>query len=255
MIRLAFVGIAALLAFATVEVPSVAATEAEGHAAAPAPPHVNWIDFGYKSKDAEGGKLEDGSEPMAPPLVAVFINFFIFVGLLVWKAGPPLRGYLTRRHDEVATALAEAARIKEDASRRLDEYERQLGEVDREVDELVEGIRSDAEAERGRVVAEAEATARSLKDNADERIEAATGRARRAIEAEVAAAAVVAAERILREKMTDDDHNELVESFIANLASGDPSAGPSGPGGAPEPTPPDGGRSRRDSTAIDEGWG
>lgn len=254
MIRLIVVGIAALLTFASVEVPSVAATESEGHAAAPAPPHVNWVDFGYKSKNAEGDKLEGDEEPMAPPLLAVFINFFIFVGLLVWKAGPPLRSYLTRRHDEVATALAEAARIKEEASRRLDEYERQLGEVDREVDELVEGIRSDAEAERGRIVAEAEATARSLKENADERIEAAVGRARRAIEAEVAAAAISAAERILLDKMTEDDHNQLVETFIAGLASGDPSAGPSGSGGDPEP-PPSGDRSRRDSTTIDEGWG
>jgi F-type H+-transporting ATPase subunit b len=253
-IALAAAVLAPAVAFAQPEEPhslEVGATEGvdpeAGHHEAPHPPEVNWFtglfDLSHQKMDAEGGTLESGEAPMAPPFAAVLINFAIFLGLLVWKAGPPVRNYLRNRHGEISTALAEAARIEKEAAERLDEYDRKLAAVGAEVDELIEGMRTDAESERQRLIADAEATAQALKQSAQDRIEASIGRARLAIEAEVAAAAVAAAERVLREKMNDNDHNKLVDSFIASLEAGQfgPPSGGSG-------------RARRDSTVIDEGW-
>lgn len=208
---------------------------------APHPPDVNWIDFGYGDKAIDGSVLEGDKEPMAPPFVAVIFNFAIFAGLLVWKGGPPIMRYLRGRHDQVKSALEEAARIKAEASAKLAEYKAKLAAVDGEVDELVAGMRADAEAERRRLIEAAEAQAASLKKNAEDRIAAAIGRARSAIEAEVVAAAVAAAEATLREKMKKKDHNELVTSFIASFE-------------APPPPPEAPPRGRRDSSDIDEGW-
>jgi F-type H+-transporting ATPase subunit b len=185
-----------------------------------------------------------GTEGKNPPFLAVLINFGIFIGLLVWKAGPPLRSYLTRRHDDVKGALEEAARMKREAEELLADRKAKLGAVDREVDDLIDGMKADAASEKKRMVEDAETAAAALKRDANQRIAAGVARARGAIEAEVVAAAIDAAEGLLREASTDDDHNALVESFIESLTNGTFGGG-SAP---PPPTGPDA------PEAVDEGW-
>ncbi len=229
-----------------------------GDNAVPAP-HVNWTDFGYKDKDVAGGALESGEAQMAPPLVAQMFNFAIFIGILLIVAGPRIKKAMNKNHNAVKTALAEAATMKAEASAKLAEYKKRIADVDKEVDELVTSIKSDAEAERKRIVADAEAQATALKRDAEERISASIGRARAGLEADVVAAAVAAAEGVLREKVEDADRNKLVEQFIASIENDGPSGGPGsgssgGPGGgAPPATGAPGARTGRES-AVDEGW-
>ena len=213
-----------LLGLAT---PALAVSEGGEHGAPP-PPHINWteglFDLSHQSKDADGGELEPGDHPMNPPFLAMLINFAIFVGLLVWKGGPPISRYIKRRHEDVKGALDEAARMQAEAAAILAERAEKLGAVDAEVDELIDGMKRDADSEKQRMIAEAETASAALKRDADDRIAATAVRARTAIEAEVIAAAVEAAEALIREHATDDDHNALVERFIDSLENVEPPA-------------------------------
>jgi F-type H+-transporting ATPase subunit b len=182
-------------------------------------PPVNWTDVGYKSKDVHGGELEPGEEAMAPPFVLALVNFGILLFLLGWKAAPPLRAYVRRRHDEVREALDEARKLHETARQKVEEYSKRIANVDREVAELVAQIRSDAEAERDRILEQSRLQAEAMKRDARERIAADVQRARLEIEREVVAAAVAAAEQLVRQKATPTDHKTLIESFIDDLAS------------------------------------
>lgn len=233
----AFMALAAPEAIATVE--SESAGEKDGHHV-PHAPHVNWtkglFDLSHHSADADAN--EPGVQPMNPPFLAMIINFAIFLGLLVWKAGPPLTSYLARRHDEVKGALEEAARMQKEAAAALAERKKKLAAVDAEVDELIDGMRRDADSEKTRLIAESETASAALKRDAEGRIAATATRARQAIEADVIAAAVEAAEALIREQATADDHNALVERFIDSLTDG------TFGGGSPA-KPPD---------AVDEGW-
>ena len=222
-----------------------------------AKPHVNLKDFGYKSKDAEGGTLETGEAHMAPPLLAQMFNFVIFAGLLLVLVGPRIKKVMAKRHDEVKTALKEAATMKAEAAAKLADYKKRIADVDKEVDELVASIKSDAEAERLRIAAHAEEQAASLKRDAEDRIAASIGRARAGLEAEVVAAALAAAEQVLRSQATDSDQNNLVEQFIASLEQDKPSgpkgsSGSGGSGGGDKPTPSQP-REQRESE-VDLGW-
>lgn len=236
----------ALFAVSIITAPvAMAAAEGEGgEHAAPHTPKINWteglFDLSHHGKDADGGKLDPGDEPMSPPFVAVLINFAIFIALLVWKAGPPLTSYLNRRHGEVKGALEEAAKLQAEASELLADRQTKLGAVDREVDDLIEGMRTDAASEKKRMVADAETAAGALKRDADDRIAASITRARLAIEAEIVAAAIDAAEALIRDEGTDDDHNALVESFITSLTDGTFGGGPSTPS--------------TDDSSVDDGW-
>ncbi len=191
-----------------------------GHHEIHGAPPVNWTDLGYGDKDIHGNKLQDGAEPMAPPLLFALINFAIFAGILYWKAGPALRKYLANRHESIKSALEEAAKLQEEAKEKLAEYSSRIKDADAEVNALIEQIRKDAEIEREQIVADAERQAERMRKDAEDRIETEFLAAKRQLEQEVIAKATAAAERVLAEKASPADHNTLFTNFIADLKSG-----------------------------------
>ena len=200
------------------------AQASSGHGA-PHAPHVNWTDISYGDKDAEGGKLDQGDEPMAPPLVLAIINFAIFAGILYKFAGPALSKYLSNRHESIKNALEEAAKLQAEAKEKMAEYSERIADADAEVNALITQIRKDAEAERERIVAEAEARAAQMKKEAEARIENEFAAAKRQLEREVVAKAAEVAETLLREKTVSADHDQLFTNFVAELQAPQSSAG------------------------------
>jgi F-type H+-transporting ATPase subunit b len=223
-----------------------------GHHKAEPPPPINWYEPHY-GKDLHGGALSAAEEPMPPGLLFALFNFAVFVGLLVKFAGPKLMGYLRSRHETVKTALEEAAALRAEARAKLDEYNRRIAGIDEEVAKLMQDIRSDAEAERDHILAQARTQAESMKREAQSRIESEIARARLALEREVVSAAVAAAQTVLAQRTTPEDQSRLFDGFIANLvASG--TGGPAGGGNGGAGGGPTGGKRTRRGT-VDEEWG
>lgn len=225
---------------------------ADGHVL-PAHPdvsrHYNFfggIPFGYKNKDVFGGTLGDGvmkdaggklvyetghdakgnttyapaaEEPMSAPFVLMVFNFVLLLVILAKFGGPVARKMAEGRHDQIKTALDEAAKLRAEAKDKLDSYTKKLADADAEIKKMIDGMRADAEADKVRILAAAEAQAVALKKDADERIAAEIDRARLLLAREVAVAATGAAEKLLRDKTTAGDHQQLVSTFITGLAS------------------------------------
>lgn len=179
--------------------------------------HFNWVDFGYGSKDINGGPLEDGDEPMSPPFIMMLFNFGVVVTILMWKVRPAIRRYTAKRHDTIKSALEEASLLREQARAKLEEYTSQLARAEKEIEQMVTDIRQGAEAEKQRILADAEAQARALTRDAEQRIAAEIERARAGLEREVVAAAIAVAERLIREQATRSDHTQLADSFIQDI--------------------------------------
>ena len=204
--------------------------------------HFNWIGgFDYKSKDVYGGKLGDGQmvdphtgqvvmdphtgrpaeeEPMSAPFVFMLLNFGILLIILAKYGGPAARKLAQERHDQIKTALDEAAKLREQAAKKLAEYETRIKDVDSEVKKLVDGIRADAEADKKRILEAAATQAAQMKRDAELRIAAEIQLARTQLQREVTAAAAGATEKLLKEKVTNDDQNKLVSTFISNVQGG-----------------------------------
>ncbi len=206
---------------------TAAQTAEAGDDARPAgAPDMNWV-----------GENPDSTEEImgdeAQPAIFMFINFAVFAGLLFFVGGPPLRRYLRSRHSVIKDALDEATKLREEAKGKLEEYGQRIADVDSEVDALVERVRADAEEEKERLIEEGRQQAERMKKDAESRIAAEFANARREIEREVVAAAVAAAERILRDKTTAEDKNALVDAFIADVESAREAAQGSSPEGGP----------------------
>ncbi|WP_428265809.1 ATP synthase F0 subunit B [Haliangium sp.] len=187
----------------------------EGHGDPSA--HFNWTDIGYGDKNVMGEPIEEGGEPMSPPFLLLIVNFAIVVGILWWKARPPILRFVQGRHEGIKDAIEEADRLRAEARKKLDELNERLEEAEKEIAGMKDDIRKSAEAEKKRILADAEAQAEAVKADADKRIEAEISRARTILEREVVAAAVAAAESLIRDKATGDDMIRLTESFIGDV--------------------------------------
>ncbi|HEY4238965.1 MAG TPA: ATP synthase F0 subunit B [Kofleriaceae bacterium] len=196
--------------------------------------YFNFFDFGYRGKDETNGAYGDGTmddtrrrdhqtvtihdeEAKSPPFILMVVNFALLLGLLAWKGAPVASQYARERHDQIKTALDEAAKLREQAAEKLREYETRLKSADAEIDKMVEGMRADAEADKRRILAAAEAQAVAMQRDAEARIAAEIDAARAQLTREVTAAAVSATDKLLREKVTPADQAAQVTAFLGGL--------------------------------------
>ncbi len=187
--------------------------------------------FEHSGKDVAGGPMGDGKnfdpktgqavpgaeEPMSAPFIFMVINFVLLLALLAKWGGPAARKIAADRHDQIKTALDEAAKLRKQAADKLTEYESRLKAADDEIARLVEGMRADAEADKKRILEMAERQAAQMKREAELHIAAEIELARAALTREVIAAATAASEKILRDKVTPGDQQKLVGAFIGEL--------------------------------------
>jgi len=191
--------------------------------------HFNFTNFSYSGKDEYGDKFGDGfettpdgkklgeEEPMSPPFVFLLFNFALLLVIFAKYLAPAGRKVAEERHDQIKSALDEAAKLRDQAKSKLAEYETRIKGVDDEIKKLVDGIRADAEADKARILEAAAAQAAQMKKDAEQRIAAEIDLARTLLTKEVTAAAVGATEKLLKDNATADDQRTLVSSFITGI--------------------------------------
>jgi len=199
--------------------------------------HFNYLGspFEHNGKDVMGGKLGDGKmmdshgnvmldernqpyeEEMGAPFIFMILNFVLFLILLAWKAKPAMEKLAVDRHDQIKTALDEAAKLRKQAADRLEEYQTRLSKADAEITAMVDGLRADAEADKKRILEAADRQAIQMKKDAETRIAAEIELARATLTREITYAAIAAAETLLREKMTATDQQQVINAFITGV--------------------------------------
>jgi len=188
--------------------------------------------FGHGKYDVKGGKYGDGvmtdkhgnvvhgeEEPMSAPFIYMVLNFALLLFILMKFGGPAAKKTAADRHDQIKTALDEAAKLRKQAAEKLAEYESRLKDADSEIKKLVDGMRADAEADKARILENAGRQATQMKKDAEQRIAAEIEYARAALTKEVTVAATKATEELLKKKMVPSDQQKLVTTFISDIQS------------------------------------
>lgn len=163
----------------------------------------------------EGGEHAHGIGPMFANtgFIAAIINFALLLWVLSKVGKRPLGDFLARRRDEMARSMAAAAEMKAKAEAVFQEYSTRIAHLDEELAKLRQDIERAAEEDRQRIAAEAEDNARRLKRETEALIEQ-YGKALSAdVRKEMVAAAIGAAENILRENISDADQKQLAERY------------------------------------------
>jgi F-type H+-transporting ATPase subunit b len=177
--------------------------------------------FDYKGKDDHGGPYEPekGDHKMPAPFSMALLNFAALIFIVGKFFAPGIAKMTRERHEEIAKNLAESAKLREEAQRKLDEYKGRLDGLDKEIAQVTASIRAEAEAEKGRILAEATSRVERMQRDAEQQIAADMQRVRVELEREAVLQAVAAAQKILQEKTGDADQRALVDGFIKQLGT------------------------------------
>jgi len=145
------------------------------------------------------------------------INFIVLVGLIAWvirKKGNPA---LAARRAEVEKELAEAQHLRAEAEKRHMETAMRLEKLDQEMVEIRGEMIKAGEAERDRIVEQAEEKAARIRKDTAFLIEQQIKQLRKDLTQQAANAAVIAAQELLQERTTDADQDQLAEAYLNRL--------------------------------------
>ena len=205
----------AMLFALTLAAPSLALAEAaHGEAVAH---EVAEEAIGHDAHDDGHGELTFSSLIKNRDFQGTVINFLVLVGLIVWvirKKGNPA---LAARRAEVEAELAEAQRLRAEAEKRHAETAMRLEKLDEEMVQIRGEMIKAGEAERDRIVEQAEEKAARLRKDTSFLIEQQIKQLRKELTQEAASAAVVAAQELLQERTTDADQDQLAEAYLNRL--------------------------------------
>jgi F-type H+-transporting ATPase subunit b len=148
----------------------------------------------------------------------VLITFIIFMGIVFYLRVPALIGKaLDKRAEEIRSELDQARRLREEAQQLLADYQRKAREAEEEAKIIVEQAKHEAEtlaAETKKALSENLARRTKL---AEEKIARAGAQALSEVRTSAVAAAVSAAEKLLKERVAGNVAKGLIDTSISDL--------------------------------------
>ena len=161
------------------------------------------------------------SSPLIQPLPGLMIWTFVAFGITFYAlkrfAFGPIQVAIDERRERIRRALEEADSARAEARRLLEEHRQLIGQAREEAEGIRSTARQEADAQLRRVKDEAEADRRRRLDDTRRQIEAETRRALEQIRAEIAELSIVAAEKVTRRSLRDEDQRRLIDEAIGEL--------------------------------------
>jgi F-type H+-transporting ATPase subunit b len=128
------------------------------------------------------------------------VNFIVLVGLLTWLLYKPVLKIVREREAVIAKGVEDAERAGEKLAHADQAALAIVKKGEDEAERLVAHGREEANIEKARIVKEAEVRAQATRTDAEARAKEHATRTLRESEKEIARLAVLAAEKIIREK-------------------------------------------------------
>jgi F-type H+-transporting ATPase subunit b len=151
-------------------------------------------------------------------LITSFVNFGIFLAIIIKFGGPKIQEHFAARREQLKANLEESQRLREAAQKKLDEYSERLTalEVEREV--LLKDYREQGERERDKLIEDAKRQIEKMGADAEKAIAQETKKAIQQLERRAVMQAVELAEAAAVERLkADNAQDALVETFVSEL--------------------------------------
>jgi F-type H+-transporting ATPase subunit b len=172
---------------------------------------------GFAAEGGEGAHAVDTAKQMKDFGWRV-LDFALLFALVVWalkKAN--VKGSLADRQAGIDKALKEAEAAKTAAEQKFAEYSAKLAAANKEIDEIYAAIRTEGEAEKARIIAEAKVTAEKIGEQARQTASQEVLKARLELRKEAARLAVELAEQNIKENIRKDDQDRLVGEYLTKV--------------------------------------
>lgn len=193
-------------------------------------PGLAWSSSGGSSEghgEAAEGSLADEAGDHGGGLSAekvwdlVFraMNFLAVVIILFLVLRKPIRQFFGNRREEIAETLADLERKKGETEESYAKLESRLAELEAERETILAEYISDGEKEKEKIIANAEEMSSRIQVQAEKAIEREIKSAKDALKQEIAELAASLAEGLVKENITDQDQERLVEEYLDKVVT------------------------------------
>ncbi len=177
-----------LLAFAAA---AWAATDGHG---AEGEHHYNWKDFAFR-----------------------VVNFIIFIAI-IWKfAGKKIADFFRSRRYHIENELNDLQRRKQEAQQKLADVEKSIANLEEERAKILADAKEQGERLKESIIEDAHKTAEQVREQAKNSAQLEAKNAVDAIRAEMADLVTDAAEKVLKEKLTQEEHEKIVDKYLTKV--------------------------------------
>lgn len=145
------------------------------------------------------------------------VNFTILVVILFFAGRKPMAAYFKGRTEMIEKSLKEATEAKELAQKTLDEVRARLNNTDQEIEQILEAARKSGEKEKEAIIAEGERLKEKIVEQAKANIDFELQKAKETIKSDAALLALELAEKEIREKLGQKEHESLIDDYIKRL--------------------------------------
>jgi F-type H+-transporting ATPase subunit b len=146
------------------------------------------------------------------------VNMLLFLGLLGWALGGPIKKALTERRAQIQADAEEARARRAKADQLAADIQARLTQIENDVRGIHERAEAEGEKQKRELIAAAEAEAQKILQSARNEVDNRLKRARHELTEYAGELATQRAEQILREKVTDKDRERLFEDSIRDVA-------------------------------------
>lgn len=163
------------------------------------------------------GAGEGEHPPLWKEYMWKIINFVVLVVILFKFARKPLVDFFKKRTETIEKTLHEAKEAKEAALKALREVEGRLKAKDAEIEAILATAKKSGEHERDKLIEESSRLKEKILEQAKTNIEFELKHAKEAIKAEAVELAMELAEKKLREKLTKEEQEKLLDESLVKI--------------------------------------
>ena len=168
---------------------------------------------------AEDAAAEHGSWLL---LTFFAINFVLFVGVLVYFAGPPIRKFFADRAVTIRTALSRASSALAEAEDLANKAAARMAALSAELKKLADELEQETAFQVGKVADLAKSTAERIRRDTEMSSSALSEAAKRRVRAQLAESAATLASDLIGRDFQPADQGRLLDGFMDKLGSGGP---------------------------------
>lgn len=154
-------------------------------------------------------------------IVVSLINLvllFLIVKRFLYK---PVKKLLENRQNEVEKRYSDAEKANNEALENKKNYEEKLSAASVEADGIIQSAVDTAKAREKEIVSDAKLKAEGIILKAENDAKLAMLKAEDRIKQEIIDVSTVLAEKMLEREISEQDHKDLIDSFIDNIGDGD----------------------------------
>ena len=142
------------------------------------------------------------------------LNFLGLVIILVKFTSKPIANALKSRRVAIKEQFEDLEAKKAEAEQMYKEYEGKLAGIDDEVTKIIESAVAQAEAEKERIISDAQRAAGDIKRQAEMAVQHELAVANQRLRAEIAEQAATMAEDLIRKNLQPADQDKLVAEYL-----------------------------------------